>query len=63
MTTGYDEKTVKKNADEYGTQGHLLYLLHSVAPWVALGVGVLFVLFGLLLLRRYPPGQASAHRA
>jgi hypothetical protein len=52
VTTGYDDKTVKENADKYGTQGMLLHVLHSVAPWVSLVVGVLCLLAGLLLVRR-----------
>jgi hypothetical protein len=52
VTTGFDAKTVKKNADKYGTEGHLLYLLRSVAPWVSLGLGVICLVVGLLLGRR-----------
>ena len=49
VTTGFDDKTIKKNADKYGTEGHLLYLLRSVAPWVSLALGLICVVLGLLL--------------
>jgi hypothetical protein len=52
VTTGYDDKTVKQNADEYGTLGTELNLLRNILPWVAVGIGILCVLAGLLVNRR-----------
>ena len=65
VTTGYDDKTVKANADEYGTQGMLLGLLHSVAPWVSVALGLLCLALGFLLSRRRSDNEdmsAGAHR-
>jgi hypothetical protein len=65
VTTGYDDKTVKANADKYGTQGYLLWLLLSVAPWVSLAIGLLCLAFGFLLSRREPDEyapRAGSHR-
>lgn len=59
VTTQYDAKTVKANADEYGTQGQLLFLLRAVLPWVSLGLGLLFLVVGFLLASRARP---ATHR-
>lgn len=54
VTTGFDDKTVKANADEYGSLGTQLWLLNTIAPWVGLIVGLLCIVAGLILLRRTP---------
>lgn len=52
VTTGYDDKTVKANADDYGTLGIELHLLRSVLPYVSLVLGILCLLVGLVVTRR-----------
>jgi hypothetical protein len=51
VTTGFDAKTVKQNADKYGPQGTQLHLLRSTLPLVGLVVGILCLLAGLLAAR------------
>ena len=47
VTTGYDDATVKANADTYGSKGKQLALVHGTLP-VASGVlGALLLLAGL----------------
>jgi hypothetical protein len=58
VTTGFDEKTVKQNADDYSTLGTELHLLRNVLPWVSLALGIISLLLGLLMSRqRQPQGK------
>jgi hypothetical protein len=52
VTTGYDDKTVKANADKYGAQGRMLHAVHSVVPLVSLLLGLFLLFLGLTLGRR-----------
>jgi hypothetical protein len=52
VDTQYDTKTVKHNADEYGSQGRMLHLVRSVVPLVSLVLGLLLLFVGLTLARR-----------
>lgn len=56
VTTGYDAKSVKKNADEYGSQANLLHLVRSIVPVILLVLGAAMVIVGFVLGRR--PVQA-----
>lgn len=59
VNTGYDEATIKGNADKYGPLASQLNLLRNVVPLAALIAGVLLVLIGVVLARR-PSGRRSA---
>ncbi|MGO4256218.1 DUF3068 domain-containing protein [Marmoricola sp. RAF53] len=52
VTTGYDDKTVKKNADEYGSQANLLHLVRVTGPQIAFVLGLAMVIAGIVLGRR-----------
>jgi hypothetical protein len=52
VTTGYDDKTVEHNAEEYGSQGRMLHAVHSVVPLVSLLLGLFLLFLGLTLGRR-----------
>lgn len=52
VTTGYDDATVKKFADEYGSQGRLLHLVRSVIPQVLFVLGLILMAGGAVLGRR-----------
>ena len=52
VNTQYDAKTVKANADKYGSEGRLLHLVRSVLPLVSLLLGLLLLVLGLALARR-----------
>ena len=52
VNTQYDAKTVKANADKYGSEGRMLHLVRSVVPLVCLVLGVLLLFLGLTLARR-----------
>jgi hypothetical protein len=49
VTTGYDAKTIKHNADEYGSQGRMLHAVHSAVPLVSLLLGLVLLFLGLTL--------------
>lgn len=51
-TVGYDDATVKKNADEYGSEAKLLVLVHSTGPQIAFVLGLLSLVGGIVLGRR-----------
>lgn len=59
VTTGYDAKTVKDNADKYGAQGRMLHAVHSVVPLVSLLLGLVLLFLGLTLGRR--PARSHDH--
>lgn len=59
VTTGFDDATVKANADKYGPLGKQLHLLHTVLPPVLLILGLLAAVGGFLLLRRDDRRQGS----
>lgn len=48
----YDDKTVRKNIDDYGSQGSMLHLVRAVVPQVAFVVGLLALIGGVVLSRR-----------
>ncbi|MCX6395359.1 MAG: DUF3068 domain-containing protein [Propionibacteriales bacterium] len=48
----YDEKTVRKNIDDYGSQGTMLNLVRNVVPQVLFVVGLLMLIGGIFLGRR-----------
>lgn len=52
VTTGYDDATVKKNADEYGSQATMLNILRNIVPIASLVLGVFLLFAGLTLARR-----------
>lgn len=52
VTTGYDDATVKKNADEYGSQASMLSMVRSTVPQVSFVVGLISLVGGVLLSRR-----------
>jgi hypothetical protein len=52
VDTQYDAKTVKANADKYGSEGKMLHLVRSVVPLVSLLLGVLLLFLGIALGRR-----------
>ena len=43
VNTQYDAKTVKDNADKYGSEGRMLHLVRSTVPLVSLVLGVLLL--------------------
>jgi hypothetical protein len=59
VDTQYDAKTVKANADKYGSEGRMLHLVRSVVPLVSLLLGVLLLFVGLTLGRRPSRDQAD----
>lgn len=62
VTTSYDDATVKKNADDYGSKASLLNLLYSVVPLVSLLVGLFLLFAGLTLARRRVHTDDDARR-
>jgi hypothetical protein len=59
VTTGYDDATIKANADEYGPKGSLLHLLRAVLPWLLPAAGLLFVVIGFILTFRRKPRASN----
>jgi hypothetical protein len=57
----YDAKTVRKNIDDYGSQGTMLHLVRAVLPQVAFVLGLLMLIGGVVLGRRRP--SAAGHRS
>lgn len=62
VTTGYDDKTVKKNADQYGSQANLLYLTRVTGPLIALVLGLIMLITGIVLGRRRETSGGSRVR-
>ncbi len=60
VTTGYDDKTVKKNADEYGSQATMLKLVRSTLPAVAFVLGLISLIAGLVIGRRRDDEDGSS---
>lgn len=52
VTTGYDDATVKDNADTYGSLGAQLHLLRVTLPLVFLILGLLALVAGFVLSRQ-----------
>ncbi len=52
VVTGFDDATVKANADEYGGQASLLHLVRAVVPQVSFVLGLTMLIAGVLLGRR-----------
>lgn len=52
VVTGFDDATVKANADEYGGQANLLHLVRAVVPQVSFVLGLVMLVGGVLLGRR-----------
>lgn len=48
----YDAKTVRKNIDDYGSQGSLLHLTRAVVPQIGFVLGLLMLIGGVVLGRR-----------
>ena len=59
VVTGYDDATIKENADKYGPLGSLLNLVRNLLPLILLIVGPLLILGGLVLGRS---GRAGSRR-
>lgn len=51
-TISYDDKTLRKNVDDYGAQGTRLKLARSTGPEIAFILGLVSILGGALLGRR-----------
>jgi len=51
-TVTYDEATVRKNIDDYGSQGSMLNLVRNVVPQVGFVLGLLMLVGGVFLGRR-----------
>lgn len=52
VTTGYDDATVKKNADEYGSQASMLRTVRATVPQVSFVLGLVSLIAGIVLSRR-----------
>ncbi|RNL64926.1 DUF3068 domain-containing protein [Nocardioides marmoriginsengisoli] len=65
VTTGYDDATVKKNADEYGSQASMLKTVRTLVPQAAFVLGLLALVGGIVLGRRRvsatAPTREKAH--
>jgi hypothetical protein len=59
VTTGYDDKTVKANADQYGSQAKMLHFARSTLPIILFVLGVVMVIAGIVLGRRRPNAGGS----
>lgn len=62
VTTGFDDATVKANADEYGGQANLLHLVRAVVPQVGFVLGLVMLIGGVLLGRRKQTAGGSRVR-
>lgn len=60
VVTGFDDATVKANADEYGGQATLLHLVRAVVPQVSFVLGLVMLIGGVVLGRR--KGSATGTR-
>ncbi len=52
VTTGFDDATVKANAEEYGGQADTLHLVRAVVPQVGFVLGLVMLVGGIVLGRR-----------
>lgn len=52
VVTGYDDATVKANADEYGGQANLLHLVRAVVPQISFVLGLVMLIGGIVASRR-----------
>lgn len=59
-TVTYDEKTVRKNIDDYGSQGSMLNLVRNVVPQVLFVAGLLLLVGGIFVGRRKAAPADSA---
>jgi hypothetical protein len=48
----YDSETVRKNIDDYGSQGSMLHLVRAVVPQIAFVLGLVMLIGGVVLGRR-----------
>jgi hypothetical protein len=62
VNTQYDAKTVKHNADKYGSEGQLLHLVRSVLPMVSLLLGLFLLFLGLTFARRAAAAEVAHAR-
>ncbi len=62
VTTGFDDATVKANAEEYGGQANLLHLVRAVVPQISFVLGLAMLVGGLLLGRRKQPAGGTRVR-
>jgi hypothetical protein len=56
-TIGYDDKTVKANAEDAGGKGSSLHLVRSILPLTFLILGVILILAGFLVVRGSTTGR------
>lgn len=61
-TVNYDAKTVRKNIDDYGSQGKMLNLFRNVAPQVSFVLGLVLVVGGIVIGRRRPRATGTRVR-
>jgi hypothetical protein len=59
VTTGYDDKTVQQNIDDYSSLSTQLHLLRSVVPLVSLILGIVLLVAGLVLASRSSRGARA----
>ena len=53
----YDDKTIRKNIDDYGAQGTMLHLVRTTGPQASFALGLISLIAGIVLgRRRYTPG-------
>jgi len=62
VTTGFDDATVKANAEEYGGQANMLHLVRAVVPQVGFVLGLVMLVGGVLLGRRRQPAGGTRVR-
>lgn len=56
----YDDKTVRKNIDDYGSQGSRLHLTRTTGPQIAFVLGLVMMIAGVVIGRRKE--NAGGHR-
>ncbi|MCZ4498233.1 MAG: hypothetical protein JWQ74_786 [Marmoricola sp.] len=61
-TVNYDAKTVRKNLDDYGSQGKMLNIFRNVAPQTLFVLGLLMVIGGIVIGRRRPRANGTRVR-
>lgn len=59
VTTGYDDKTIKENADKYGPLGSGLKLARTTLPLLFGILGLLALIGGVLLTRRQGAAESA----
>ena len=57
----YTDQQVKENVDEYKTKASLLNMVHGLFPLLALGLGAVALVVGVLLARRKTTAEPPAH--